>query len=110
MNSIKMKTFFDDIAEYMSWTPIVAMVWEGYSAIKVVRRIVGTRKGYEAEAGSIRGDFGMSGGNNLIHASDALKTARKEMEILFSKDEVFEYETVVESLIYSVDERKGVFR
>jgi len=106
----KDETFFDDITEYMSWTPIVAMVWEGYSAIKVVRRIVGTRKGYEAEAGSIRGDLGMSGGNNLIHASDAIKTAQKELEILFKKDEVFEYETVVESLIYSADERKGIFR
>jgi nucleoside-diphosphate kinase len=106
----KNEDFFDDIAEYMSWTPIVAMVWEGYSAIGVVRRIVGTRKGYEAEAGSIRGDLGMSGGNNLIHASDAPKTAKREMEILFNKDEVFEYKTVTEDLIYSADERKGVFR
>ncbi len=106
----KEESFFDDIAEYMSQTPIVAMVWEGYAAIEVVRRIVGTRKGYEAEAGSIRGDFGMSGGNNLIHASDAPKTAERELEILFDKDEVFDYETVVETLIYSADERKGVFR
>lgn len=106
----KDETFFDDIADYMSWTPIVAMVWEGYSAIEVVRRIVGTRKGYEAEAGSIRGDFGMSGGNNLIHASDAPETSEREMKILFDKNEVFEYDTVVEKLIYSADERKGTFR
>ena len=71
---------------------------------------MGTRKGYEAEAGSIRGDLGMSGGNNLIHASDATKTAKREMEIMFDKDEVFDYETVTEQLIYSADERKGVFR
>lgn len=101
----KDEDFFDVIADYMSWTPIVAMVWEGYSAIEVVRRIVGTRKGYEAEAGSIRGDFGMSGGNNLIHASDSPEAAEKELKLIFDETEVFAYESGMECLVYGEGER-----
>lgn len=102
--------FFPVISKYMTWTPVIAMIWEGYSVIEVVRRIVGTRKGYEAEAGSIRGDLGMSGGNNLIHASDSAGNAAREIGILFTKEEIHEYETVTEQLVYSSDERKGIFR
>ncbi len=102
--------FFPVIVKYMSWTPVVAMVWEGYSAIDVVRRIVGTRKGYEAEAGSIRGDYSMSGGHTLIHASDSLESAKREMKILFEEEEIVDYESMVENLFYSEDERRGVFR
>jgi len=102
--------FFPVISKYMSWTPVVAMIWEGYAAIEVVRRIVGTRKGYEAEAGSIRGDYSMSGGNNLIHASDSKESSEREIKILFDQSEIVEYESVVEDLFYSEDERKGMFR
>ncbi len=103
-------TFFPQIASYMSWTPIVAMVLEGYNAVELVRRIIGTRKGYEAEAGSIRGDLGMSGGNNLVHASDSLENAKREMGIVFKDEEIHEYKTITEQLIYSEDELGGVFR
>ncbi len=102
--------FFPQIASFMSWTPIIAMILEGYNAAALVRRIVGTRKGYEAEAGSIRGDFGMSGGNNLVHASDSLKNAKREMKIVFTPEEIHEYKTITEQLIYSEDEIGGVFR
>jgi nucleoside-diphosphate kinase len=74
----KDEVFFPKIASYMSWTPIIAMVLEGYNAVALVRRIIGTRRGYEAEAGSVRGDWGMSGGNNLVHASDSLESAKRE--------------------------------
>lgn len=100
------KVFFDDLKQFMSWTPVIAMVWEGQKAIKVVRKIVGTRKGYEAEAGSIRGDYSLSGGNNVVHASDSKKSAKKELDLLFDVDEVFEYERTVEELFYSEDEKE----
>jgi len=102
--------FFPQIASYMSWTPIIAMILEGYNAVALVRRIVGTRKGYEAEAGSIRGDWGMSGGNNLVHTSDSLENAKREMGIVFTPEEIHEYKTITEQLIYSEDEIGGVFR
>ncbi|HEX6977338.1 MAG TPA: nucleoside-diphosphate kinase [Patescibacteria group bacterium] len=100
----KEKSFFSDLKKFMMWTPIIAMVWEGVEAIPAVRKIVGTTKGREAEGGSIRGDFGMSGSYNLIHASDSGESAKKEMDLIFSKDDIFEYESAVECLIYSKEE------
>lgn len=102
--------FFPMIASYMKWTPIVAMIWEGPNAVELIRRIIGTRKGYEAEAGSIRGDWGMSGGNNLVHASDSLENAKREIGIVFEKNEIHEYQTLTDQLIYSEEERSGEFR
>ena len=103
----KDKSFFGDLKQFMMWTPIVAMIWEGLEAISAVRKIIGTTKGREAEAGSIRGDYGMSGQHNLIHASDSVETAKKEMGFIFREGEVFEYESVMESLIYPKSERNS---
>lgn len=103
-------SFFPKIASYMSWTPIIALVLEGYNAVDLVRRIIGTRKGYEAEAGSIRGDWGMSGGNNLVHASDSKENVEREIDIIFGKEELYEYKTLTEELVYSDEERSGDFR
>ena len=101
----KDKSFFPKLKDFMEWTPIVAMVWEGLDAIATVRKIVGTTKGREAEAGSIRGDFGMSGSQNLIHASDSPETAVKEEKLIFKNSEIFDYQSASECLIYSEEER-----
>lgn len=100
----KDKSFFSDLKKFMEWTPIVAMLWEGIEAISAVRKIVGTTKGREAEAGSIRGDLGMSGQHNLIHASDSEDAAKKEKDLIFEEDEIFKYESATECLIYSKEE------
>ena len=100
----KDKSFFPKLKEFMAWTPIVAMVWEGLEAIPAVRKIVGTTKGREAEAGSIRGDLGMSGQQNLIHASDSPEAAKKEIGLLFDENEIFEYVSATECLIYTQEE------
>jgi nucleoside-diphosphate kinase len=101
----KGKDFFSDLKKFMKWTPIIAMVWEGLEAVAAVRKIVGTTKGREAEAGSIRGDFTMSGSQNLIHASDSPETAKKELKLLFNPEEIVRYESGTECLIYSKKER-----
>lgn len=101
----KEKSFFKDLKGFMTWTPIVAMVWEGQEAVSAVRKAVGVTKGYEAEAGSIRGDYAMSGSQNLIHASDEVNNAEKEIGLIFAPDELFEYQSVSEQLIYSAFER-----
>ncbi len=101
----KDKSFFKDLKTFMTWTPIVAMVWEGQEAISAVRKLVGVTKGYEAEAGSIRGDFAMSGSQNLIHASDEPANAEKEIALIFTTEELYEYENAEECLIYSDFER-----
>lgn len=100
----KDKSFFVDLKKFMEWTPIVAMVWEGLEVIPAVRKIVGTTKGREAEAGSIRGDLGMSGSQNLIHASDSPEAVEKEMAIIFNADEIFSYLSGMDCLVYGKED------
>jgi nucleoside-diphosphate kinase len=97
----KGKEFFEDLKQFMGSQPIVAMVWEGIDAVTVVRKLVGTTLGREAEAGSIRGDFGMSQQFNLIHASSEEEAAKHEIEIVFDEDELFDYEWPMSNLIYA---------
>lgn len=102
----KEKPFFPSLKSFMTQTPIVAMVWEGLDAVDTIRKLVGVTKGRAAEAGSIRGDFAMSQSNNLIHASDSEENAKKELTLIFSKEEIYTYSSSVECLVYSDDERK----
>ena len=102
----KEKSFFGDLKSFMGSMPIVAMAWEGIDAVPVVRGLVGTTLGREAEAGSIRGDFSMSQQYNLIHASANEEDGVRELKIIFDKDELFSYQSVVEELVYAEYERK----
>ncbi len=95
------KSFFQDLKSFMETMPIVAMVWEGIDAVKVVRKLVGTTLGREAEGGSIRGDFGMSQQYNLIHASAVEEDAEREIAIVFNSNELFSYHSVIDSVIYA---------
>lgn len=101
----KDKSFFGDLKSFMGSMPIVAMVWEGIEAVPVVRGLVGTTLGREAEAGSIRGDFSMSQQYNLIHASSEEGAAEREIAIVFDDDEVFDYASVSDAVIYADYER-----
>jgi len=101
----KNKPFFNDLKKFMMSTPIVAMLWEGLECIMTVRKLCGTTKGYEAEAGSIRGDFSMSGSYNVIHASDSPEAAEKEKRMVFKKDEIFDYNKGEYLWVYSLEER-----
>ena len=103
---LKDKDFFPRVKDYIKWTPIVAMVWEGLEVIDTVRRVVGVTKGREAEAGSIRGDFSMSQQNNLIHASDSIESAKRELDLIFTKKEIHKYHSASECLIYSKEDTK----
>jgi len=101
------KSFFGELKEFMGSMPIVAMDWEGVDAIPVVRKLVGTTLGREAEAGSIRGDFGMSQQLNLIHASSNQADAKREIDIVFNIDELFTYSGAMECVVYAEEERVG---
>lgn len=98
------KGFFKNLKSFMSSMPIVAMAWEGIDAVPVVRKLVGTTLGREAEGGSIRGDFGMSQQMNLIHASSNNTDAEREIGIVFNADEIFTYHSVVEAVVYAEGE------
>lgn len=97
----KDKSFFDDLKSFMGTMPIVAMAWEGIDVVPVVRKLVGTTLGREAEGGSIRGDFGMSQQFNLIHASANDSDAEREVDIVFDADELFEYQGAMDAVIYA---------
>jgi nucleoside-diphosphate kinase len=103
----KDKSFFGDLKFFMSSLPIVAMAWEGIDAVPVVRKLVGTTLGREAEAGSIRGDFSMSQQYNLIHASANDVDGEREIRIVFGEDELFSYEGVLDTVIYADYERNS---
>lgn len=100
----KDKSFFSDLVGFMGSMPIVAMAWEGIDAAPVVRKLVGTTLGREAEAGSIRGDFGMSQQFNLIHASANSAAGERELTIVFDEDELFSYQSGMDRLIYAEEE------
>ena len=102
----KDRSFFGDLKSFMGSMPIVAMAWEGVDAVPVVRKLVGTTLGREAEAGSIRGDFGMSQQMNSIHASSSDEDAARELKIVFKDNELFGYQGAMECVIYAEQERK----
>ncbi len=100
----KTKPFFGYLKQFMKSSPIVAMLWEGLEAVEAVRKLCGVTKGREAEAGSIRGDYSMSQQLNLIHASDTVKSAQRERELVFKEEEIFDYKHKGHHLIYSREE------
>ncbi|MBI2327905.1 nucleoside-diphosphate kinase [Candidatus Curtissbacteria bacterium] len=100
----KDKPFFAELKRFMMSSPLVCMLWEGIEAVEVVRKMAGATNSRQADMGSIRGDFSVSGSANIIHASDSVETAKVEEERFFEKDEIFEYETVLSPFLYGKDE------
>jgi len=85
------KPFFDGLVNYISSAPIVAVVFEGKGAVEVIRKAMGATDPAHAEAGTIRGDFGLDIERNAVHGSDSVKTAEEEIKLFFSEDEIFSY-------------------
>ena len=85
------KHFYDGLVEFITSGPVAAVALEGPDAIAVVRKMVGKTMPNEAEPGTIRGDLGISGLRNLIHASDAPDTAASEIELWFGADALVDY-------------------
>jgi nucleoside-diphosphate kinase len=85
------KPFFAGLVEFITSSPLVALVVEGPNAIAVCRAINGATRPHEAAPGSIRGDLALETGQNLVHASDSAETAGQEVELWFSADELFDY-------------------
>ncbi|KAJ3115593.1 hypothetical protein HDU96_000350 [Phlyctochytrium bullatum] len=84
------RPFFKGLVQYMTSgkAPVIAMVWEGKDVIRQGRRIVGATNPLEAAPGTVRGDFCISVGRNVIHASDGFDTATQEIGLWFKKDEI----------------------
>lgn len=80
------RPFFNGLIQYITSAPVVTLVLEGKNAIAVVRSMVGATRPHEAAPGTIRADFGLDVGRNLIHASDAPETAQDEIALWFGSD------------------------
>ena len=87
----KGKSFFDDLVEYITSTPIIACVFGGEGAIDHIRRVMGATDPAKAEAGTIRADFGLDIQRNATHASDSEENARKEITLFFNEAEIFDF-------------------
>ena len=81
--------FFAEMAEFMSSSPVVIIVIEGYKAVEIVRTVAGIKS---TDMGSIRGDFALSGQRNIVHSSDSPESAKKEIARFFKSEELFEYD------------------
>ena len=87
----KGKAFFDGLVDFITSGPIIAIVFQGKSAVAVIRRAMGETDPAKASPGTIRGDFGLDIEHNLIHGSDSAKNASKEINLFFSVEEIFDY-------------------
>ncbi|MCA9953223.1 MAG: nucleoside-diphosphate kinase, partial [Anaerolineales bacterium] len=95
----KERPFFNDLVSYITSGPVLAMVWEGKDAIAAARSTIGATKPAEAAPGSIRGDFGMEIGRNLVHGSDSPENGEKEANLFFKPEELVTWTRATESWI-----------
>lgn len=101
----KDKPFFPGLKSYMQSFPVVAMCWQGAESVATVRKMIGITKAREAEVGTIRGDFAMSQQLNLIHASESVEAATKELGLIFTEDELFNWDKKDLQQVYADEER-----
>ena len=87
----KDKDFFPGLLSFMKETPVLAMVWEGENVIAGVRELAGPTDPKKAPKGTLRGDYGSANPRNIIHASDSVEGAQKEISLIFSPEELFQY-------------------
>ncbi|MGQ9759116.1 MAG: nucleoside-diphosphate kinase [Candidatus Methanomethylicaceae archaeon] len=93
------KPFYDDLIRFIRSGPVVVMAVEGESAVSIVRRIIGPTDSKEAPPGTVRGDLSCSKSKNIIHASDSLDNAQKELSIFFKDSEILNYSRLDEQLV-----------
>lgn len=86
------KQFFKGLVEFITSGPVVAMVWEGDGVVAAARKMIGSTNPLTAEPGTIRGDFGVDIGRNIIHGSDAAETAQQEVSLWFKEEELASWE------------------
>ncbi len=98
------RDFFPDLLKSMMVTPVIVAVLSGKDAVAVVRSMTGATNCRKAAPGTIRGDFGMSGQENIIHASDSPENAAIEIERFFKPEEIFDYTLLTLPATYAPDE------
>jgi nucleoside-diphosphate kinase len=96
----KERPFFGSLVEFIISAPVVAMVWEGDGVVASARKIIGATNPLVAEPGTIRGDYGVNIGRNLIHGSDAIETAQREISLWFKEEELVSWQPTTQVWLY----------
>ncbi len=100
---VKDEPFFEELSYFMSSSPLVAICIEGINAVEMVRKICGIKN---TDFGSVRGDFSVSSQRNLVHSSDSVETAKREVGRFFEPEEIFNYDKDEWKHVYSEKEKK----
>ena len=93
------KPFYEGLVQYITACPIIAAVFEGTDAVGAVRRSMGKTNPRDADPGTIRGDFGLEIGRNLLHGSDSVESAEREVGLFFQESELHAYERAVDAWV-----------
>ena len=94
------KPFYDGLISYITSAPVMAMVWEGPNAVAAIRQTVGSTKPVESAPGTIRHDFALEVGRNLIHASDKPETGVREMALWFKSEELVDLKRDIDRWVF----------
>ncbi len=98
---IKDKPFFPGVRDFMKLCPVVVVAVAGINAVSALRLLVGPTKAWEANAGTIRGDFSLSTQSNIVHASDTIENGGIEVTRFFEESEIFSYSKIDTDFIYA---------
>jgi len=93
------RPFFSGLVDFITSSPVVALVIEGENSVKVVRGLMGATNPLDAAPGTVRGDLAASIGMNLVHGSDSLESAAREIDLFFEPEEILSYERDVDGWI-----------
>ncbi len=96
------KPFFGGLLRFITASPVLVMALRGLGAVEICRKLMGATFGSRAEPGTIRGDFGVSNSFNLIHGSDSVESAQRELGLFFGPGELLQYDRAVEAWIYDL--------
>lgn len=94
------KPFYDGLLDFVTSSPVLVLAIRGVNAIAVCRNLIGATNGQKAAPGTIRGDYGMSGGNNLVHGSDSPESAERELALWFGEGELCEIDKTMNQWVY----------
>ncbi|MDQ0176201.1 nucleoside-diphosphate kinase [Bacillus chungangensis] len=96
----KERPFFGELVDFITSGPVFAMVWQGENVISTARQMMGATNPKDAATGTVRGDFGVTVGKNIIHGSDSLESAEREIGLFFKTDELVDYSKLNNQWIY----------
>lgn len=100
------KPFYDGLIQFVTSSPVLVMALRGVNAIAVCRTLIGATNGQKADPGTIRGDFGMSGGYNMIHGSDSAESAERELKLWFKDGELAQIDKTLDQWVYDPSDLK----